>query len=60
MESKETVRINTTAVGTDQLDDLAKIIGRIAVDAFNSPEVRKQYEEWKKARKPWKVDVLDA
>ncbi len=46
------IRINTTAVDTDQLDDLAKIIGRIAVDAFNDPEIRKQYEEWKKARQP--------
>ena len=42
------IRINTTAVGTDQLDDLAKIIGRIAVDAFSDPDIRKQYEEWKK------------
>lgn len=44
------IRINTIAVGTDQLDDLAKIIGRIAVEAFNSPEVRKQYEEWQHRR----------
>ena len=44
------IRINTTAVGSDQLDDLAKVIGRIAVEAFNSPEVRIQYEEWKNRR----------
>jgi len=44
------IRINTTAVGADQLDDLAKIIGRIAVDAFSDPDIRKQYEEWKKRR----------
>ena len=46
----EEIRINTTAVGSDQLDDLAKVIGRIAVEAFNSPEVRKQFEAWKKER----------
>lgn len=50
MTGTETVRINTTAVGSDQLDDLAKVIGRIAVEAFSSPEVRRQYEAWKKER----------
>ncbi|MCR5450884.1 MAG: hypothetical protein K6F23_15965 [Solobacterium sp.] len=46
------IRINTTAVGTDQLDDLAKVIGRIAVESFNDPDIRKQYEEWKKCTQP--------
>ena len=51
MESKETVRINTTAVGTDQLDDLAKIIGRIAVDTFSDPQIQKEFAEWKQKKK---------
>lgn len=46
----EGIRINTTAVGSDQLDELAKVIGRIAVEAFSSPEVRKQFEAWKEER----------
>jgi len=57
MESKETVRINTTAVDTDQLDDLAKIIGRIAVDAFSDPDIRKQFEEWQKRREVEGYDI---
>ena len=51
------IRINTTAVGADQLDDLAKIIGRIAVEAFNSPEVRQQFEEWQKRREVEGYDI---
>lgn len=51
MESKETVRINTTAVGTDQLDDLAKIIGRIAAEMFSDPQIQKDFAEWKKKKK---------
>lgn len=51
------IRINTTEVGTDQLDDLAKIIGRIAVEAFNSPEVRQQFEEWQKRREVEGYDI---
>lgn len=45
------VRFNTTAVGTDQLDDLAKVIGRIAVDAFNDPQIQKEFAEWKQKKK---------
>lgn len=54
MAEAEAIRFNTTAVGTDQLDDLAKVIGRIAVEAFRNPEVRKQYEAWKKEKETGK------
>lgn len=37
-------------IDKDAPDDLVGCVARLAVEAFSSPEVRKQYEEWQKRR----------
>ena len=47
----ETVKVNTTAIDSSQLNDLARIIGRLAAEMFSDPQIQKEFAEWKQKKK---------
>lgn len=44
------IRFNFSQIDDDLIQSLAETIGSIAVRTFEDPEVRKQFEAWKKER----------
>lgn len=51
----EGIKIDIRRMDPDQLQALAKEISRIAVQMFEDPEVRKQFDAWKKEREESKI-----